>query len=253
MSEFTIPEFRFPTEEELRTGAKAKFALSGAFNIERWPAEVRALSMPTKLVAVDAAEFQGIFEYQAAGWCELMQRYADQLDAEMGWDRYMIRLNSRSPKDASYPISPVTCSGKTAMEWLSTSVRVADDTSLHLYAGEPLFIALREWRPIRIDQEVRCFAKAGEVIGASRYDYGTPAPAEWANASASAYERIKAFYRDHLAEHYETVVFDLAFGVPDYDGPLLVELNPYGLSDPCCFGSYEAVENIGGFVSSLVP
>lgn len=249
MSEFAIlpPEM---DEVLLQQGAREKFAAVGEFNIDRWPDEIHALSMPTKLIPVDASEFLNIFDYHTEGWLPLMQRYADTLDAEMGWDRHMIRLNSRSPKDASYPIAPVTCAGKTAMEWLSCSERVMDDTSLHLYAREPLYIALREWRPIRIEWEVRCFAKDGKVIAASRYDYRNPAPEEW--LGAPVFERIRAFYDLHLSKHYDTVVFDLAFGVPGTDGPLLVEVNPYGMSDPCCFGSYDAIETIGGFVSALI-
>lgn len=57
------------------------------------------------------------------------------------------------------------------------------------------------------------------------------------------------FYETNLAQHYPTVVFDLA---PGQTGPLLIELNPYGLSDPCCFGSYENIENIGGFAAQAM-
>lgn len=47
--------------------------------------------------------------------------------------------------------------------------------------------------------------------------------------------------------HLQTVVFDIHLG---YGGEVtLIELNPYGLSDPCCLRTYEAVENFTGFVA----
>lgn len=247
--EKTIPPFIYD-EDAIREGAKAKFALSGAFNIDRWPEEIRALSMPTKLIEVDAEDFEQIFDYRAADWKDRMQRYSDLLDAEMGWDRFMVRLNSRSPKDASYPIMPITCSGKHAMLWLSTSMRVMDDVSLHKCAGEPLFVALREWRPIRIEWEFRCFVKDGKVIAVSRYDYSNPPAEDF--AADMVMTKARGYYEQHLAKHYGEVVFDLALGVQKGGGPLLIELNPYGLSDPCCFGSYQAVETIGGYAHTPI-
>jgi hypothetical protein len=46
-----------------------------------------------------------------------------------------------------------------------------------------------------------------------------------------------------LAAHYRDVVFDLY--APGYPEEVLIELNPYGLSDPCLFDSYEEVERGG--------
>jgi hypothetical protein len=236
-------------EDLIRKGARAKYAISGPFNIDRWPEAVRALSMPTKLLEIDANEFVKIFDHNAFGWAALMQSYADMLDREMGWDQHMVRLNSRSPKDASAPVMPVTCSGKQAMGWMASSERVLDDTTLMKWADAPLFIALRKWEPIRIEWEFRCFVKDGMLLGVSRYDYANEPAEDW--DAAMVLGTARSFYEAHLAPHYETVVFDLALGVRS-GTPLLVEINPYGLSDPCCFGSYENIETIGGFAAQAI-
>jgi hypothetical protein len=56
-------------------------------------------------------------------------------------------------------------------------------------------------------------------------------------------EAARGFYARHLSDHYGDVVFDLH--APGTQSELLIELNPYGLSDPCCFGSYAEVEKGG--------
>lgn len=50
----------------------------------------------------------------------------------------------------------------------------------------------------------------------------------------------KAFYDAHLKAHYADVVFDMH--APGTTQEVLIELNPYGMSDPCLFGSYGEVE-----------
>ena len=241
-------KFHLATDAEMRQQARQWFDRVGRFNIDRWPDEVRALSMPTVLIPVDVARFCDCFD-----GCDdiYMDELAASIDAVTGWDCHFVRLTTRSPKDASYPVAPITCAGKQAVLWLATSMRALDDTVMMKYAGEPLFIAVRQAIPsIRPEREIRCFAKDGEMIAVSRYDYLNAPAFEW--DSAETLKVAREFYGAHLKRHYDNVVFDLALGAGDLGGPILIELNPYGLSDPCCFRSYEAIESEGGFLAEAL-
>lgn len=204
--------------------------------IDKWPESVRALSMPTKLVSIDTALMKRLWD--DGGDFSAHHQIAATLDSAMGWENWFIRLNSRSPKDASYPAAPVTCAGKQAVSWIAASERCLDDTVLMHNAGKPLFVCLREWRYMHEDGEFRCFAKGGRLIGVTRYFYHTEAQS--VGDDAALWEAAEAFYEQHIAALYPEIVFDL------YDPlraqPLLIEINPYGLSDPCLFGSYAALE-----------
>ena len=231
--------FKEPSPEELRETCYRKWAISGPFNIDQWPDDVLALSMPTKFIPVtDFEEWWHMWEGDEA----VMYKYAALIDDAIGFRQHFIRLNSRSPKDMTTPGAPITCSGKQAVFWISGSERCADDTSLHQWAEKPLFICAREWRPIRPEWEFRCFAKGGKLIAVSRYDYQNPA-AMGESAADGIWAAAERFYGEHLGQHYADVVFDLH--APGTSAELLIELNPYGLSDPCLFGSYAEVEKGG--------
>jgi hypothetical protein len=92
------------------------------------------------------------------------------------------------------------------------------------------------------DEEFRCFAKDGKVLGLSRYFYNEP-PIRELRPAEVLLEAATRFYERHLAEHYPTVVFDLC--APGTNHEILIELNPYGMSDPCFFVTYEEVERGG--------
>jgi hypothetical protein len=190
--------------------------------------------------------------FDRQGWPSTeIRALAAEMDDAMGWDRHFIRLNSRSPKDAPWPFEvPATCSAKEAIGILACSERVLEDTCLfHFIPEHPAFICLREFIPgLRTDSEFRCFVKNGELIAVTHYDYHNPIPAPKDGGKAIR-EHIEAWFLSTLRPrlHLQTVVFDVWL---DWRGELLlIELNPYGLSDPCWLGGYDAVESFSGFVA----
>lgn len=220
--------------------------------IDQWPADILALSMPTKFVRVPEGllqEFFSLLDGKSPG--PVMDALAVELDAHLGWDRHFVRLNSRSPKDWPYPFDvPATISGKEALSIMGGSERVLDDLYEFSWVPEqPAYICLREWVYwIRPEWEFRCFVKDRILIAVTHYDYRKSTPAMIVENAAAIRAAIDTYFTETLLPrlHVDTVVFDLAFK-PNrgdaLDTPLLIELNPYGLSDPCWLGSYEAVEN----------
>lgn len=240
---FYVP--RMPTAEEHRAASLSWLGVMQPTLIDQWPAEVAALSMPTELMPIDANQVRAsLFDRHGhEPMSEGAVQLAAELDSRLGWKRKFIKLNSRSPKDALWPLEvPITCSGKEAVLMLMNSERVLDDLTEFKYAPEqPAFICLRDVAfGIRPENEFRCFMKDGELIAVSHYDYTKPMPAP-ADEGAAIRGHIDEWFRETLKPrlHMTTVVFDVSLGRED---TLLIELNPYGLSDPCHFGSYQEVE-----------
>jgi hypothetical protein len=234
----SIPPFRLLTHEEMYTSCKPGYDRVAKFMIDHWPQSVKDLSFPTKLVEIEGPDARLLFDYQSPDWKSNATKIAQRLDDEMDWNSYFIRLNSRSPKDVSDNL--ITCAARQAVSWISQSERCLDDVTVAFYSKNPIYIALREPHRLHKDGEFRCFAKDGETIAVSRYFYHDkpvfiPDPGVILN-------KARDFYRQHLKDYYPDVVFDLYIMANDVK---LIEINPYGLSDPCAFGTYEDVEKGG--------
>lgn len=227
------------SDEARRAMWRAEYERVRPFMIDQWPQSLHDLSFPTTMVPVDVADMELLYDYEHPRWREVASALAVRLDDAMDWKRHFIRLNNRSPKDAA--LSLVTCSGRQAVDWITTSERCLDDVVMAKGAGSPLFVCLREARHLDPDGEFRCFARAGRVVAVSRYFHQTtpqhrPDPGVVMAAAVRFYDR-------HLAHLFENVVFDLyAPGFPD---EVLIEINPYGMSDPCLFTDYADVERGG--------
>lgn len=242
---------KMPTNAEHRAISLQWLARCQPCLIDQWPKELADLSFPTEFVSVPEGtveEFFAMHDGKAPG--PIMRELAAEMESRMNWRRHFVRLNSRSPKDCSYPFEvPATLSGREAILFLSSSMRVLDDLYEFKWVPEqPAFICLREWQyGLRSTEEYRCFVKDGELIAVTAYDY-TKEHTVPADGGASVREAIDIYFRSTLkpALHIDTVVFDL--WMPPRQEPWLVEINPYGLSDPCFFGSYNDVENATTFI-----
>jgi hypothetical protein len=107
---------------------------------------------------------------------------------------------------------------------------------------ETFVLCFRQWTELRDEQRV--FVKDGQIQGITRYDYLQPPPIEY---TGDHIDRIGFDATDYLADiapHMLIADFVFDFGYRPTGETVLIELNPYGLSDPCCFGSYK---NIAGY------
>lgn len=242
-----VPDaFALPSPDELKVLMKERFYRQAYVMIDRWPADIAALSVPTILIPLDK-DIEAIFASDDEAALPVLEKYAAAIDAAIGWRPHFIRLTSRSPKDVSHPGLPITCAGKQAMSWIMNSERCMDDIALAHAAGERLQIALRQLYHAPKGGEFRCFAKDGKMIAMTRYDFQTPVPEGFEYDGKDIFARISAWYDDKIAKHYQTVVFDVDLGSYEHEEPLLIELNPYGMSHPCLFASYDEIEESGGF------
>ncbi len=246
-----IPEIRMPTPEEHRATSLKWLARIQPTLIDQWPTDLAALSMPTKLVHIDAQEVWNGFGdmHDGNGIPASIKDLAARLDDELDWKHAFIRLNSRSPKDAPWPFEiPATLSGREAVSLLCGSERILDDLLEFRYVPEqPAYICLRQLRHIRPCDEYRCFVKGSKLIAVTHYDYLNP----WAGPEDGGKDlraRIDAWFVERLKPtlHIETLVFDIY--IEPRGDILLIEINPYGASDPCHFGDYATVEKSSEYV-----
>jgi hypothetical protein len=251
---FKIPLLVMPSDEELRATSLAWFDRIGHTLIDRWPAELAALSVPTEFVRFPMELMEPLFEPKDGEWPDKsVAEFAMELDAKIGWKRRFVRLNSRSPKDATWPFeAPATISGKEALSMFAGSERILSDLCYFRRIPEhPAYVCLREWHwGFRTENEFRCFVKDGELIAVTHYDYTKPwsGPADGGKAIRSA---IDVWFAETLKPTLpvDTVVFDVHFDPHSSQQKfLLIEINPYGLSDPCHFKSYDKVESASSFV-----
>jgi hypothetical protein len=251
--EFYIPEPRMPTPEEHREISLKWLSRVQPCLIDQWPKDLAELSFLTEMIKVPDGLWEAFGDmHDRKPRAPIIDEMAAELDSRMGWNRKFVRLNSRSPKDYPWPFEvPATMSGKEAMSFLIGSERVLDDLFEFKWVPEqPAYICLREWQyGLRTTDEYRCFVKDGQLIAVTAYDY-TKEQRPPEDDGKAIRKEIDAYFFDVLKPrlHIDTVVFDLWMPWHDKDKMKLIEINPYGLSDPCFFCSYANVENASSYV-----
>ena len=243
-------KFEMPTEAELQASSEAWYAPLKGTMLDELPPDVLALSVPTTFIDFPVELIEPLFgTHPKACFGALI----GEMDDVMGWDTKFVKLNSRSAKDIW---DGFTCSGKHALANMSGSMRILDDLSMfsHMKVVTPK-ICIRDifrgaggpgtW-------EFRCFVKDGDLIAVSDYDYTKPNEYLLMDSVAKKIRLdINDFHHDlQQRMEIETYVFDVVFTGADFT---LIEVNPYGLSDPCFFGSYANVEASNTWVQTSTP
>lgn len=242
-----IPEPTLPSPEELLEINLEHYDRVGFTYLDQWSPGLSALSMPSKRLELSREDLDALIGvYDNWGWSPRLAEIASRLDDLFDWREMFVRLNSRSPKDSGYPGLPITCAGRQAISWILASERCFDDFCRFNISRKPLFIYLRECVRIPEEWELRCFIKGGEMIAATQYHRGCT-NAAWQSPTGrdKTWNEIRAFYSQSVKQHVprDTFVLDL---YPEGDRWRVLEINPYGLSDPILF-NYAEIEAEGGF------
>ena len=156
--------------------------------------------------------------------------------------RFFIKLMSRSPKDYLYEPNmvkpkPLT-STHDALEALQCSMRTFEDLvyMMHLKGVEPYFI-VQPYIDFDPKYEFRCFVVCGKVVGITQYyydysfDYGNT---DMRGVGFDIENVIRKVVMPRVS--ISTFVVDVVFFNNKW---YILELNPYGASDPCLFHSYD--------------
>ncbi|WP_088255196.1 hypothetical protein [Fimbriiglobus ruber] len=250
---------KMPTAEESRQVSENWIAPLRPCLYTQWPEQYRELSFGTKvevLTASEASELAGIFQDKDDPWSPGLQSKIKR-GVSLFTNGCFFRLESRSPKDNYWGEATNfrACSFHDVKKLLY-SERILDDLARYSsLESEPVRLLFREWHPIRKSEEFRCFIKNRKLAGISQYHYAgfdecwhENVPLAFAEIYGRQEERkakISAFIEEKVIPHLhvDDLVVDLWI---DHLGKFkLIEINPYGLSDPCLF-TYKELENCVG-------
>lgn len=179
----------------------------------------------------DTQEFLGMFMAD-----EFISAYAidEMLSRSSIPSPWFWKLITRSPKD--YATHPVINGQEIAIQALS-SIRTYDDLVRLSLIPEKFAIIIKPWVEINKRDEFRAFIENRSVVGISQYHYNeaiyyTPIELD---------EKIRKMkpLLDVIIEEMPIDNFVCDLWISD-DNPLLIETNPWGLSDPCMFKTYDA-------------
>jgi len=244
-----IPAFKMPTAAELKKQAVQWFEPLDGTCLDQLPPDVLALGPKTHFIdrKIDEAFIADLHE-SPLGTKQSVIDIARRLDDIFGWENHVTKMSTRSPKDM-WSNNGITMSGKQAISWFAGSMRIFDDMVKLSHMADvytPQICAREAFIPangIPGSMEFRCFVMDGELIGITDYDYITPQIQDQAFWDG-ALEGIRSWFENELRPrmHMDTYVFDTVLST---DGWQFIEVNPYGLSDPCFYKDYETVERIG--------
>lgn len=234
-------DLRVPTPDELRERYRPWAEMIESLLLDKWSPELMALSIPTKFVEFPKHLIEPLFDPRDEFPKEIVE-LAAELDRHLGFKNHFFRLNSRSPKDAPWPlVAPITCSGKQIIQVMAGSERMMEDLYKFSHTSLQPMICLRTQEfSLQPEFELRCFLKAGRLLAVAEYGH-QPIFAAPVSADPTLRDRVERYILDVVGPHLplDTIVVDIWC---KHEGFGLIEINPFGLSDPVGALSYEAIE-----------
>jgi hypothetical protein len=240
-----LPEIqcRLPTDEEVKRNTLASWEAVEPVLLSRLHPEILRLSMPTRFVTVPTRQitewwlpgFDGQNAPQKAAAQLLAGGRAALADYPGG---FFFKLDGRSPKDCG--IVRYTADNLHELPpHFFCSERMLDDLVAQRFHRDGFVLCFRKW--VELADEQRVFVRNGTIQGMSRYDYRNEPTAEYTEDHITHVQAAAAEYVTAISPYMATPDYVFDFGYLPHGKPILIELNPYGLSDPCCFRSYDSV------------
>lgn len=240
---------RIPTDEEMKASAHRWWGVLKWVSFAAWNKDLQLASLPFAYVKVGNGILE-MFYHLHDGKCtfeELTRACTPAFNdgIKMCGTPFFIKTLTRSPKDAiadfnnhgkPKPLHTV----KDAVNALADSERFLDDVCLLMHLNDFVYFVFRPFVEFAARDEWRVFVEDGKVTGISQYYYGSNFDytlTEISNTDAT----LKDFMNDIVTPNMQikSFVSDVAF----INGkPVLIETNPWGMSDPCLFKSYDKLD-----------
>lgn len=237
---FNIPSIKLPTESELTKRSNSYVELMSQYSISSFGATLKAHTMPFAVVNLTRAEVESLIDERSEVKTSIMQKLNSCL-VDNNWDKFFIKYFSRSAKDANVNMSkPYEFkNSELAILDMKFSMRCFEDfvSSYRTTNTSELNLIVRPFVDFKRNNEFRAFFKRSELhhpqLMITQYykEYG-----ETDYSSEEIFELgrqlTKVILLDEKYENIEDFVFD--FYIED-SKPILIETNPYYLSDPILF------------------
>jgi len=230
-----------PTEEQMKAACRRWLEPLAPCLYPNWPEALQKLSFPTTVFPLTRAEADVVLDMSdgkgSAG--DVLDALIKRLNIAIGTfgtRHCFYRLGSRSPKDFWGRGGAVAArSGLDILESLACSMRTTDDLCIWRYADEPPHLLLRHFQYLPPADEFRCLIKGGRVRGVSQYLHDQFfGEYEDAGHREDVRQQVLTYLDERVLPHLHVpdVVVDVCLMGRQV---LLIELNPYGQSDPCLF------------------
>lgn len=211
--------------------------------IDHWRPELHAVSVPTKFLPFPMEIAMNWWNSEQIGWSELDANFAKEIDEHLNWQYKFFRLNSRSPKDVMDVC--ISNSGRDILSKIRSSERMLDDFYQFSKSSLQPVLCFRDViYGIRPEDEFRVFVKDGIVKAVAAYHVSHYlSPSTITARKENIRQTIEQFVIEKVLPfvEIETLVIDVVFN-HNLCGCFLLELNPYGLSDPVGAVNYALIE-----------
>jgi hypothetical protein len=228
-----IPKPVMPTEKQMQEVSADWWANLEPISFGKWSQEVKDYSMPLVQIPVTDEWCHHVAEPEIFSRDEIK---LDMSSVPSGWYPFFAKTNSRSGKDVG---NNKYYSVKHFIASLTASARTHEDLCLFSHSGNKCEIIVRPWVEIPKQDEWRMFVKDGVLVGISQYHYfdvfeyekRTEIVVRWGCQKLMEIINKSMPIRDYVCDVFIT-----------NDYPVLIEINPWGLSDPCLFETYSNLD-----------
>lgn len=245
-----IPIIPIPREETMKEIAIEWFKPLENLCFESWSYQLQSISYPTWSIPMS----KELCENLVKGYDDKSLRihainFGNLIDnklREIGSDKFFTKISSRSPKDymTNSNVKPdPQHTGEEIVASLLNSMRTFDDLCHMSYLPQGCNLHIRKYEDFKPEHEWRVLVNLQtNTIAISQYYYAEdfiygPEYLEFVKKSISNILPII----HHNVDEYRFVA-DFVIN-PDTKDVKLIELNPFGMSDPCLFKSYDNLSN----------
>lgn len=238
---------KIPTENYLLSVAKQWYSSLYGVKFSDWNEELLSHSYPIEFFAISNQEIRALVSENPKdeNLISLQQRLTKFLEFKQYQDVF-VKLISRSPKDFLINKDGSVKSLQTSDEIINSlmsSMRCFEDSCHLLRLNLNHAITIRPYVKINPENEWRCYVKNDKLIGISQYHYNNDYhyKEEHLNLIKNSIELFveKICIANIIVSNF---IVDL---VVSESGIKILETNPYGLSDPCLYKSYQNLEDCG--------
>ncbi len=244
---FKIPKITPPTEEQLKEIYTDWWKIHKGINFLDWNETLLKHSYPLKICkmpldlvnnTLDMADGNGTIYRLIDDYIPIIAPALKELNCE---ESFFIKLITRSPKDFldDFELKSIP----EAVNAIAGSMRCFEDLC-SLKHIDMAHLVVRPFIPFEEWQEWRVFVKDGNIMGITQYYYMSNY--YFSDEKVKEIEtEIRDFINNVVTTNMTVPTFVADIIVKgDYDDrdTILLETNPYGLSDPCLFGNYAALD-----------
>jgi hypothetical protein len=245
-----IPTPRVPTEEEMKITADKWWLHHVGINFIDWNQTMRDNSYPFELIYWSPSlidETIDIIDSGLASIDHLVDKYtallAPALEKLNCKNSFFIKTISRSPKDVFDKVDsmgkPIAMTSiRDAVYAIANSMRCFEDMVMlrHLNTAALVVRPFVEFHP---KNEWRAIISDRKIMGISQYYYFDEFKELTPEAVKIVDAKVRGFLNDIVIPNMSIGNYIADIIVGEGDTPTIVlETNPYGLSDPCLFKKY---------------